>query len=96
MSTKTIVIGSKENKPRKLKPLTFKGVLDVDYRDDNKPRIFVSNSVGPQPQDFNYIELISKNYIEGVDVMFAYNNPDPEKRGEGLILFGKWNDGVVE
>lgn len=38
------------------------------------------------------IELISKNYDGGYDLMFAYNN----KREDGIAYFGHFNDGIVE
>ena len=47
-------------------------------------------------QALNYmwknIELITKNYDGGYDLMFAYNN----KRDDGIAYFGYFNDGIVE
>ena len=41
---------------------------------------------------WNNIELICKNYGNGFDLMFAYNN----KREDGLAYLGHFNDGIVE
>ena len=38
------------------------------------------------------IELICKNYGNGFDLMFAYNN----KREDGIAYLGHFNDGIVE
>jgi hypothetical protein len=47
-------------------------------------------------QALNYmwknIELISKNYVDGYDLMFAYNN----NRSDGIAYLGHFNDGIVE
>jgi len=47
-------------------------------------------------QALNYmwknIELITKNYDGGYDLMFAYNN----KRDDGIAYFGYFNDSIVE
>ena len=45
------------------------------------------------PSSFKNIELICRNYKDaGFDLMFAYN----DKRNEGSIYFGRFNDGIVE
>jgi hypothetical protein len=38
------------------------------------------------------IELISKRYEAGYDLMFAYNN----NRSDGIAYLGHFNDGIVE
>jgi hypothetical protein len=38
------------------------------------------------------IELICKDYGDGYDLMFAYNN----KRSDGIAYLGHFNDGIVE
>jgi hypothetical protein len=38
------------------------------------------------------IELICKDYRDGYDLMFAYNN----KRSDGIAYLGYFNDGIVE
>lgn len=88
--TTTIVIGEiKESK--KLTPIKFERVLN------NVGSIGALSAVieaGSSPGDYNYIELVCKNYQPGNDVMFAYNNPF--RRENGMLYIGKWNDGVVE
>lgn len=82
--SKCIVIGE-QNAQRKQKPIEFQRCVDAELR--------VCDSGDFHPSDMDYIELICKNYVQGVDIMFAYSRPD--KRHEGLLVFGKWNDGVV-
>jgi len=38
------------------------------------------------------IELICKDYVDGYDLMFAYNN----NRSDGIAYLGYFNDGIVE
>ena len=45
------------------------------------------------PSDFNFIELICREYQSGSDLMFAYD--DPNKRENGMLYIGKFNDGVI-
>ena len=44
------------------------------------------------PYMWDNIELICKNYVDGYDLMFAYNN----KREDGVAYLGYFNDGIVE
>lgn len=44
------------------------------------------------PHEYDCIELICRNYVDGMDIMFAYNEC---KRSEGYLCFGHFNDGVV-
>lgn len=44
------------------------------------------------PDEYDYVELICRNYIDGMDIMFAYNKGEKEI---GLLYFGHFNDGVV-
>lgn len=44
------------------------------------------------PSSYENIELICRDYIEGKDLMFAYNNGN---RSCGILFIGKFNDGVV-
>ena len=45
------------------------------------------------PANWNYIELICKNYTPGFDLMFAYD--DANKRGDGSLFVGHFNAGGV-
>lgn len=76
--TKTIIIGETKNS------ITFSSFLTT---------YGASPCTASSPSDFGYIELICKNYMDGHDLMFAYNDPDMRKKG--VLFFGMWNDGVV-
>lgn len=81
--TKCIVLGEQPTEVKK-KPIEFVKALNSFCELVN------TNSI---PAEFENIELISKPYSEiSGDMMFAYNN----SRSEGVLFFGKWNDGVVE
>jgi hypothetical protein len=83
--TNTIVIG-KQKKKNRLTPIVFDKFLTGDGR------FFTCNA---PPPEFKFIELICMDYYSvGVDLMFAYDNPD--NRQAGFLILGKWNDGVVE
>ena len=84
---KTIVIGQKETRAKKLTPIEFERILSESLDME-------MGTYSKEPDDFKYIELICKNYTDDVDLMFAYDNPN--KRGDGVLFAGKWNDGVVE
>jgi hypothetical protein len=84
--TKTIVIGENPNLNPNPKPIQFVQLLTESFR--------VSDRFGEVPSDYEYLELISKNYTTGYDLIFAYN--DPAERNAGILFIGHWNDGVVE
>lgn len=88
--TKTIVIGDSLPKTE-LKPIEFHKVLlgeaEIEIVDVEVPK------------DYKFIELICHEYGvddggKSFDLIFAYNNP--QKRSEGVLYLGSWNDGVVE
>jgi hypothetical protein len=83
--TKTIVLGTEHPEKDKTK-IEFVKVLSGLYELEE------ADSSGT-PKDHNYIELVSKGYAQGMDLMFAYNNPD--KRKDGILYIGYWNDGIV-
>lgn len=89
--TKVIVLG--EAKPQKrLKPIEFRSLLNcVEVNRSDEAIVKTSED---KPSYYKYIELICCNYQAGLDLMFAYN--DPEDRGTtGVLYIGKFNDGVV-
>lgn len=45
------------------------------------------------PEHYNFIELISRNYRDGMDLMFAYDDP---KTRDGVLYLGYFRDGVIE
>lgn len=82
--SKVIIIGGGDEAP-KTKRIQFKQCL------------VESNSLeyaNFQPCDFQYIELICKNYtLSAGDLMFAYD--DPEAREDGFLFLGDFGDGIV-
>ena len=82
--TKTIVLGESELK--NLKPIEFKAHMNHNFE--------VKRGDNYDPSRSKYLELICKSYNGNSDLMFAYN--DPNKRSEGLLYVGYWNDGVVK
>lgn len=83
--TKVIVLGAPTEEVKVKKPIEFTKSLSADGK-------WSYNSAG-KPADFNYIELISLNYGNNFDLMFAYYNP--EQRDGGVLFLGHFNDGVV-
>lgn len=88
MCTQTIVIGQPTS-DRKLVPIEFLSAIEVNGRKN----VDVNTDI-IQPNQYNYIELICKDYAAGLDIMFAYD--DPNCRDSGALYIGRWNDGVVE
>ena len=86
--TKTIVLGLQREQAEK-KPIEFFNLITVG--DDHDEVDY--EPVRSKPYEYNYIELVSKNYSPNTDLLFAYN--DPNDRGSGLLIIGRWNDGVV-
>ena len=86
--TKTFVIGEPKDNDIK-KPIEFFTNLNVLGIDD------VEVETEPtMPCKWDYIELICKDYAPNLDLMFAYD--DADDRGNGILIIGRWNDGVVE
>jgi len=83
--TKTIVIGACYQDDNK--PIEFKYFLTEDIEIDTPQGEYNS------PSSFKFIELICKKYDQEHDLMFAYN--DANERGSGILMIGRWNDGVV-
>lgn len=86
--TKTIVLGELPM-PVEKKPIEFFSLIGLIDSDDAEVNVVTS-----KPHHWNYIELISKNYSPNLDLLFAYN--DADDRGEGILIIGRWNDGVVK
>lgn len=88
MGTQTIVIGQTCT-TKKLVPIEFNKFLSASHE------FLVLDCV--KPTDYKFIELIAKNHgscLSSLDLMFAYQNP--LNRENGVLILGKWNDGVVE
>ena len=86
--TNTIILGEQKDKSTK-KPIEFFTHIHLIDSDD----VSVEN-VETLPCKWNYIELICKDYAPNLDLMFAYD--DADHRGNGLLIIGRWNDGVVK
>ena len=87
--TTTIVLGAERTKTKKYTDIKFIKMLTGDFRVDHTDPIMLSN----RPNEWKYIELVSKGYGSEMDVMFAYD--DDNKREDGYLFIGYWNDGVV-
>jgi hypothetical protein len=86
---KTIIIGENgELQPKK--PMRFLKAVLTDGQ--------LSDAQADKPIDFNYIELIARNYGtfagQPFDLIFCYD--DPNERHNGVLFLGNWNDGVIE
>ncbi len=82
--TKVIVIG--ESQPRIEGKIVFTHYLNGSYE------MIKAES---KPSDYNFIELITRNYGGGDrgDLMFAYN--DLGGRDHGVLYVGHFNNGLV-
>ena len=83
-TTKIIKIGEVNESVKKLTPIVFTHWIKDDFT--------VEEKIGANPSDFNFIELITKNFgSNNEDLMYCYNN---ENR-RGYLIAGHFNDGVV-
>ena len=78
--TKVTIIGGATPIEKK-KPIEFVKYIDVD----TNPPVQASTNM------WNNIELICKDYGDGCDLMFAYDN----NRSDGIAYLGHFNDGIV-
>lgn len=79
--TKVTIIGGATPIEKK-KPIEFVKSIGTTY---NHPAR--ATALG-----WDNIELICKDYKDGYDLMFAYNN----MRSDGIAYLGHFNDGIVE
>ena len=86
--TKMIILGEQKDKDAK-KLIEF--FTHITIKDSDEASVEAVDSL---PCKWNYIELICKDYIIGLDLMFAYD--DAGDRSSGIIIIGRWNDGVVK
>jgi hypothetical protein len=89
MATKTIIIGEESEKNKKCIEFNY----HLIYDSNSKIGLSMTNTIN-SPNFYNYIELIALDYRKGVDLMFAYQ--DKNARNCGVLIIGKWNDGIVE
>jgi hypothetical protein len=88
--TKVIVIGGDEVQNEK-KQIVFERMLNdaTGNSDDALKRV-----EDVFPDQYNYIELICRNYQKDCDLMFAYN--EKNDRSAGVLFIVRFNDGVVK
>ena len=95
--TKIIKIGDLPSNGPVLKPIEFTHAIAMDSKSPaatvSGVPVTIRESNGA-PSTYKYIELICEEYLPGIDIMFAYYNP--KQRSQGVLFFGKFNDGVVE
>lgn len=86
--TKLIEIGKNQNNQTKV-PIVFDYYLcDLKFNEDSFQKTC------DRAENFEYVELICRNYLENKDLMFAYD--DENNRREGTLFVGNWNDGVID
>jgi len=83
METKVIVI-RQDKDPASLVKIEFKRLLCTGL---------IMERDSTNPANYNFIELIALDYVDGYDLMFAYD--DASRRNEGLLFVGHFNDGIV-
>jgi hypothetical protein len=95
MATQINIIGyHRQDKVKKI-PIEFKYVLNKVKPDHSEILRSATKEFGiNSPKEYNFIDLICKNYLSGYDLMFAYNYAD--NRSTGVLCIGHFNDGVVE
>lgn len=84
----TVTIVGEQQKTAQPKRIEFKKCLAA-----GSPELVDSSA---DPSNYKHIELICRNYSgegEGDDIMFAYD--DPNRRSDGVLYLGNFNDGVV-
>ena len=86
--TKTIIIGEPKDKAIN-KTIEFLTHINLVACDEVS-----AEPVDSRPHEWSFIELICKDYAAGLDLMFAYD--DASDRSNGLLMVGRWNDGVVK
>ncbi len=87
MATQINIIGKHQQDKVKKIPIEFKYALNQvksNYPDILRPTTTREDS----PKDYNFIDLICKNYLSGCDLMFAYNLAD--KRELGVLYIGSY------
>lgn len=75
-------------------------ILSQEPEEKEKKKIEFVNMLNPvhgilkatiNPNNYEYIELICRNYSPEFDIMFAYD----DDRSKGVLFIGHFNDGVV-
>jgi hypothetical protein len=93
MNTQVIVIGQQTQNLNRI-PIEFRYFLNNVHIEANNILLPINHDDGIfAPNTFKYIELICRDYMGELDLMFAYNGQN--HRGSGLLVIGKFNDGIV-
>jgi len=93
MTTQVIIVGHQTQNSYRI-PIEFRYFLNDVHIDADSILMPITDEDGIfLPSTFKYIELICQGYMAKFDLMFAYN--DPDNRGNGLLVVGKFNDGIV-
>ena len=95
MATQINIIGKHQQDKVKRTPIEFKYALnqvEPNHPDILRPTRKLEDT--DSPKEYNFIDLICKNYLSGYDLMFAYNYAD--NRSVGVLCIGHFNDGVEE
>jgi hypothetical protein len=84
---KIIVIGEENKTVSQKKPIEILSAWSApeSIRPINESRLNI--------HDYNFVELVAKDYLAGFDLIFCYY--DTRKRGDGCVFLGHWNDGVL-
>lgn len=86
--TKVTIIGEHASTVKKYTKIKFMKVLTGTYKLDDATRGNWSS-----PSEWANIELICRNYADGKDLMYAYD--EPEFRADGVLFIGYFNEGLV-
>ena len=86
--TKVTIIGEEIKAVKKYTHIKFLQVLTGAYTVN-----YTSDGGWCEPNEWNHIELICKNYSNGKDLMFAYDEAD--YRNDGVLYIGYFNEGTV-
>jgi hypothetical protein len=89
--TKCIVLGNDQQVNNDPKPIQFIKQHNGCVRNNEWEDCYEEFN---QPYNWDNIELVCKSPYKNkaYDIMFAYNN---NQRKYGLLMLGRWNDGVV-
>lgn len=89
MATKCVVLGAIPTNDAAPTPIEF-----THYHSNNKEKWdYINGHISPS--GWAYIELVCKNYKDGKDLMFVFDDADDRSDNSWLVL-GYWNDGFVE
>ena len=90
--TKTIILRKINNYVKKI-PTKKIPIKFVHMFDTGNGEVYRKNL--QSPEEYNFIELVSRSRPGSAkyDILYAYNKKD--KREEGDLYLGYWNDGIV-